>query len=173
MIEKYPVQTHEKLRSFLNQYMPTVLRAGEKMGFDLKREDFTPDHLGLQVLNKAEFDAAHKVLSQYATLVHDEVIHERRNRAYRFIAPMQIERISIPGIEIFEPKPNADATLLRPGIEHVAFVTKDPHRVHAQLGDRGLIAKVASYSLGKFIKTKLVDGVEIEFREKALIGKDT
>lgn len=169
MARQYPINSQTQLTKFLSQQVPRVLSVGEKIGLRLEQPAFTPDHLGLQVLNGEEFNAAHKTLSKYCKLVHNEMIHGRRNRVYRFTKPASSAGISFPGIEIFEPKPDAKPSTLRPGIEHVAFVVGDLPRVQMQLERLGLIAKDATYSLGRFLKTKLIDGIEIEFREKPLV----
>lgn len=166
--QKYPIDASEKLYSFLEQYMPRVLRAAGNMGLDLQH-GFIPDHLGLQVMTGAEFDQAHERISGYATLVHDEIIHGRRNRVYRFNHSITAAGMSFPGIEIFESKPGADPKTLRPGIEHAAWVSQDLPTVAARLNKEGFVMKEATYSRGRFIKTKLINGIEIELRDKTLM----
>lgn len=164
---EYPIESPEQLRSFLQQYLPTVIKAGRQLILDLR--EYMPDHLGLQVMNGAEFDEVDKSILRYATLIRDDIIHNRRNRVYRFNKPVGAKNMYFPGIEIFEPKPAVVPATLRPGIEHAAYVVKDLNKIETRLKEGGPIAKDATYSLGRFIKTKLIDGVEIEFREKSLL----
>lgn len=128
----------------------------------------------MQVLNAEEFDESSKILSGYATLVHDHIIHDRRNRVYKFESPLEIGVIEIQSIEIFEPKPNADANTLKPGIEHMAFKVNEYDIFFEWFKQQGHpIDKSSDMDGSKFFKTKLVDMVEIEFRNDFLGTFDT
>ncbi len=166
---RYPIVNSAKLIQFLQEYLPRVIQYGINIGLDLKQTDFGADHFGLQVLDKSEFDAAHHALTQYCTLTHEDIIHDRRNNIYQFNYPIEVGGFRFRGIEIFEPKPKVDRTTLRPGIEHVAFVCKDLSKIATRLDAMGLVAKDATYSRGRFIKTQLNDGIEIELRDTSLI----
>lgn len=162
----YPIKTLQDLIDYLDVYGPLVVNTAKRFGIDLTSSNFMGDHLGLQVLSKEEFDAVDQTLLTYATLVHDTVIHERRNRVYRFAQPIKLAcGISFKGIETFEPKPNADLSKLKPGIEHVAFKVTDFAAHLADCQKREVpIDKIGEWGPSKFFKTSFVNLVEIEFR---------
>lgn len=171
MLRKYyQVGTPATLKKFINVYIPLVLNIADSFSVDLTSNSFVGDHLGLQVLSSQEFNKVDEELLNYCSLIHDNVIHERRNRVYKFNIPIVSSGVSLQSIEIFEPKPNADVKKLKPGIEHVAFVSKDFDKTKAFFQEKDLpIDKFVEYPNGeKFFKTKLINMVEIEFRNKPL-----
>lgn len=124
----------------------------------------------MQITSKEEFNNVSKTLLTYSQLIHDRVIHNRRNRVYQFKETIVIFDISIPRIEIFEPKPGAEIKKLKPGIEHIAFKVDDYKSFINEFKKRNIpIDKEAEYEKGSFFfKTKLIDLVEIEFRNDFL-----
>lgn len=166
---QYPVGSPDELRKFLDGYLPRVFHEAQTYDLDLMDGTFTGDHLGLQVVSAEEFDRTDASLRMFTDVARDESIHGRRNRVYRFREPIVAQSIAIPGIEIFEPKPGADRSTLRPGIEHIAFVVRSLDTLLREKGSRLSVAKDATYSVGRFVKTAESNGVEIEFRESPLI----
>jgi len=157
------------MQDFLNAYIPLVLRVGKTFLVNLKDARFSCDHLGFQAMSAAEFDASHELLDKYAKLIHAERIHERRNNVYYFNEPFIVDDIVIPKIEVFEPKPDAKKEQLRSGIEHIAFFAKDYDKFLVQCKKKGvLIDKTIDMANSKFFKTKIVNTVELEFRNDAL-----
>lgn len=166
----YPTHSYQELGEFLENYIADVLKVARQLNIDLKDPRFACDHLGMQVLSADEFDQAHQLLLEFSQMVHNAVIHERRNRFYRFNQPFVIEGISIPKIEIFEPKPEADLAKLRPGIEHIAFLVEDYNSFSTDCKKNNLpIDKEVDLNGSKFFKTKLIDNIEIEFRNDKLV----
>lgn len=164
----YPIKSTDEITEFLHSYFPLVVFTLQKFELNLNTS-IAGDHLGLQALSKDEFDQCHDFLTQYSTLIHDGIIHERRNRVYRFNNAIVTDKYTIPRIEIFEPKPNADITKLRPGIEHIAFTVKNYERFVDLCKDRGVpIDKMVDIAGSKFFKTRLLNGIEIEFRNDQL-----
>lgn len=169
LINYYPIENEARLKKFLDFYIPLVLYAAELFSIDLFDKNFAADHLGLQALSAAEFDRADQLISGYSEIIHDEVIHQRRNRVYRFHAPITSNGLSIKGIETFEPKPGADLQRLKPGIEHLALRVEGFEDFYRDLQNRGVqVDKFVDMDGSKFFKTKLVNLVEIEFRNDYL-----
>jgi len=165
----YPIQTNKILNNFFNFYIKDVLAVADNMEINLRADNFFGDHLGLQVLSAEEFDKSHIIFLGYAEMIHDNIIHNRRNRVYRFKKPLEAEGITMPKIEIFEPKPEADISKLRPGIEHISFVVKNYDSFLEECKQKNIsIDKVIDMGGSKFFKTKLIDNVEIEFRNDKL-----
>lgn len=165
----YPIQSNKELNTFLNSYIEYVLSVAGSLNINLQDEIFLGDHLGLQVLSSEEFDKCHDMLLEYSEMIHDTIIHERRNRIYRFKKPLNIKGITLPKIETFEPKPNADISKLRPGIEHIAFYVKEYDNFLEECKHNNVpIDKAIDMSGSKFFKTKLIDNIEIEFRNDRL-----
>ena len=138
--------------------------------FNIYEEGLKGDHLGLQVLSADEFNQAHELISRFSTLINAGEIHNRRNNIYRFNEPVMSQGISVRGVEIFEPKPNANLRALKPGIEHLAFMVDDFDSYYEQCLNKGVpIDKMLTFDSGsKFFKTKLVNMVEVEFRNDFL-----
>ena len=161
----YPIQSNEILREYLDVYMPLIIFGLKQYGVNLNTSKIHGDHLGLQVLSKDEFDKCHELLLQISDLIHDNIIHNRRNRVYRFKEIPKSNGITIPRIEIFEPKPNADISKLRPGIEHIAFTVDDYDAFANEFKrrDMPIDKEVISDDGYSFLKTIFINGVEIEF----------
>lgn len=169
MVCYYPVHTQEELVYFLEAYWPLVDFVLKQYEIRLGAGDISGDHLGLQVLSAEEFDECDALLLKYTRLLHDGIIHNRRNRIYRFFDPLQIPYLAMPSIEIFEPKPGADLSKLRPGIEHIAFTVASYDAFFADLKKRGVpIDKDADVKGSKFFKTKFINCIELEFRNDHL-----
>ena len=171
MLNKYyAVSSRENLASYLKVYLPLIIKVAARFQINLLDKNIHADHLGMQAISEEEFDETSKALSLYSTLIHNNIIHERRNRVYQFSKPFLINKISIPRIEIFEPKPNAELDNLKPGIEHIAFKVDDYDSFVSSFKKHKLpINREAEYQKGsKFIKTQLIDLVEIEFRNDFL-----
>jgi hypothetical protein len=165
----YPIHSNEELNEFLESYIPLVLAAAKKFDIDLKDDRFSGDHLGFQVMSGNEFDIYHQIILKNSKMIKDSVIHERRNRIYRFKDYLQADGIVVPRIEMFEPKPNADLADLRPGIEHISFTVEAYDDFLQECQKRGVpIDKVVDMKGSKFFKTKLIDNIEIEFRNDEL-----
>lgn len=170
LLKYYSLNFPEELKDYLEAYLPLVKNIAEKYSVDLESNQFQADHLGVQVLSSEEFDQASEMLSAYSSLIHDNIIHERRNRVYQFNDPITASNLSLPRIEIFEPKPDAELRKLKPGIEHVAFMANDYDNLLANFKSNNYpIDKENTFDDGsKFFKTSLVNLVEIEFRNDFL-----
>lgn len=165
----YPIETNKILNNFFDFYIKDVLVVADNMGINLQAGNFFGDHLGLQVLSVEEFDKSHIIFLEYSEMIHDNIIHNRRNRVYRFKNSLDAEGIKIPKIEIFEPKPEADISKLRPGIEHISFVVKNYDNFLEECKQKNIsIDKVVDMGGSKFFKTKIINNVEIEFRNDKL-----
>ncbi len=170
LVDYYAIKDPAQLENFLRVYVPLVVNVAKNLGIDLTEEQFAGDHLGVQVLSKKEFDQCGDWLLKYASLIHDQMIHERRNRVYAFNHSFVIQGIQVPRVEIFEPKPGADLRKLKPGVEHMAFMTRNYDDFLSQCMKRKMpIDKQLEFDDGsKFFKTRLVNLVEIEFRNDFL-----
>ncbi len=165
----YPIQSIDEIKTYLESYLNSVLSVANRLNINLLDKKFSGDHLGLQVLSKEEFDKCHDMLLGYSEMIHDSIIHERRNRIYRFKEILSVKGIAIPKIETFEPKPNADIFKLRPGIEHIAFYVENYNNFLEECKQKNIpIDKVVDINGSKFFKTKLIDNTEIEFRNDSL-----
>jgi len=173
LLAYYPVLSIKVIQEFAKAYFPLVELTCQQFQINLHDTGINGDHFGLQVLSDIEFDQCHKILLQYTKLVHDHVIHQRRNRVYHYHLPVQVNGITIPKIEIFEPKPDADISKLRPGIEHIAFVVDDYDQFLTEYKSKRIpIDKEINLQGSKFFKTKFINIIEIEFRNDELGGKD-
>ena len=165
----YPIQSNKELNTFLNSYIDSALSVAKSLNINLQGKIFSGDHLGLQVLSSEEFDKCHNILLEYAKMIHDTIIHKRRNRIYHFKKLLNVKGIIIPKIEIFEPKPNADITKLRPGIEHIAFYVEGYDNFLEECKKNNVpIDKAINIDGSKFFKTELINNIEIEFRNDRL-----
>lgn len=165
----YPIHSTEEIEKYLAPYLKLVLFNLKQYNIDLNAISGSGDHIGLQVLSSQEFDDCHGILLKNSELIHDHVIHDRRNRVYHFKTPPQASDIIVPRIEIFEPKPNANIGKLRAGIEHVAFTVENYDEFLSDCQKRGIpIDKTNNLDGSKFFKTTFVNGIEIEFRNDQL-----
>lgn len=169
MIKFYPINGIKQLEDFTRYYFGFVnAYSKEIFSIDLKSKALTGDHLGLQVLSANEFDEATQALLKFSTKISSTIIHNRRNNTFKFNKPLVIDKIEIPLIEIFEPKPDADLSRLKPGIEHIAFVVKDFANFYLEHKDTMPIDKFVEQNGMKFFKTKFLNLIEIEFDSKSL-----
>ncbi|MCA9302423.1 hypothetical protein KDA10_03645, partial [candidate division WWE3 bacterium] len=85
---------------------------------------------------------------------------------------IKVGTIEIKSIEIFEPKPDADVTKLKPGIEHISLISPNFDDLHSFFIVNGLpVDKMGIDEVHKFFKTKLINMIEIEFRNDCLYKK--
>jgi len=165
----YPIHSVEELEKYLTPYLKLVLFSLEQYKINLNTANASGDHVGLQVLSSQEFDDCHQILLKNSKLIHDDIIHDRRNRIYRFHAAPHSSDITIPRIEIFEPKPGVDIRKLRAGIEHVAFTIGNYDEFLSRCQKSNIpIDKINNINGSKFFKTRFINGVEIEFRNDFL-----
>ncbi len=161
----YSLESREKLQNYLNVYFPLVENVANSFGIDLYNTEIMGDHLGAQALSAEEFNIIDGLLGRYCSKLHGGVIHNRRNNIYKLNKPLLYKSIEIPLIEIFEPKPEADLSKLKPGIEHISFKVKDYDGFIDWFKVAGHpIDKEVEVNGSKFFKTKLMNLVEIEFR---------
>jgi len=170
LVDYYFIKNENQLSLYLEKYIPLVLLVAQKFNIDLSNKRFTGDHLGLQVLSNGEFNICDKELLKFSKIIKDGEIHDRKNRLYEFNKPIQIDSITIPFIETFEPKPNSNISKLRAGIEHMAFVVKDYEEFYQECLNKNIpIEKRVDFDdRSSFFKTKFINGVEIEFRTEPL-----
>lgn len=170
LIPHYQIKTPEAFKEYLSVYIPLVLNVAQTYDVQLDNEEYKCDHIGFQVLSKEEFDAVSEILSTYSRLIHNNIIHERRNRVYEFNDPLTVGGMNVPRIEIFEPKPSADIGKLKAGVEHIAFFAENYDELFERFQSEKLpIDKHAAFEDGsKFFKTTLINMVEIEFRNDFL-----
>lgn len=165
----YSIKSLHHLKEYLKIYTKLVEVVAKHLGVNLKNPKIKGDHLGVQVLSKKEFKICSEKLTQYSTLINESIIHERRVRIYRLNKPLKINSFSFSLIEIFEPKPGADLKKLKPGVEHLAFKVDDYEEFLARCKKNNLpLDKEGKNKNLKFFKTRLLDLVEIEFRNKSL-----
>jgi predicted metalloenzyme YecM len=168
----YSLNTFFDLQSFVNVYLPLVENYTKKIGIEISKDILNGDHLGVQTLSAQEFDEVSNLIMGYSKTIKEGVIHNRRNNIYKFNQPLKYKDIEIPGIEVFEPKPDADIKKLKPGIEHVAFELKDYDIFLTKIKESGFpIDKEVNFDDGsKFFKTAFINLVEIEFRNDSLLS---
>lgn len=169
LLKYYPIQDEIGIKKFLESYLPLLSFAAGTFSLNLSDRRFSGDHLGLQVTSGEEFDMADKLITGYAKMIHDSIIHERRNRVYQFNSPISAGKFSFRSIEVFEPKPEADLRRLKPGFEHLAFrVDKFEEFYETVKLWRLPVDKFKEMNGSKFFKTSLINLVEIEFRNDYL-----
>ena len=156
--------TIESLSEFAQIY--TKLVKLELQRLEINEEELTPDHYGAFVGSKEEFDSTSEQLLTFSTLIKEITLHNRRVRVFKLNNPLP-GIYSIPKIEIFEPKPDADLKKERFGIEHIAFKVKDFDTFIKSI-DPSILAKQGEVGNSKFAKTKTFNLVEIEFRNDSL-----
>lgn len=168
-LQYYPIKSQIDLETFVQSYLPLISYQLSVYGIDPIEYGIKGDHLGLQLLSKEEFDNSHKLLIHYSKVINEGVIHKRRNNTYLFNDYIIFNDIEIQSIEIFEPKPDADLNKLKPGIEHIAFYVKEYDKLFDYCVKNNIpIDKSVDYDGSKFFKTRLINMVEIEFRNDYL-----
>lgn len=167
MLEKYyPIHSVDELEEFLLSYMPLIRNQLSIFDISLSKFGISIDHLGLQVISKNEFDLVHKSIVEYAEVIKEGIIHERRNNTYKLNEFIKHDNIELQSIEMFEPKPNADISKLKPGFEHIAMKVDRFDELQTYFIENNLpIDKSVEYGGARFFKTKFVNLVEIEFRD--------
>ena len=170
MFEKYySLSSPEELKAYLLPYLQMVKHVCHSFDIDLNSSNFSGDHLGVQVLDANEFENVSEMLSKYSTKVKDNLIHERRFRIFKLNTPLDIDGVVILDVEIFEPKPGADLSKLKPGIEHVSFRVSDYDGFFFFFYLRKVpIGKSNQIGKSKLVKTRFLNLVEVEFRNDSL-----
>jgi predicted metalloenzyme YecM len=167
----YSINSLTDLSNYVSVYIPLVESVISSFGLTLKKPGFKGDHLGLQTLSSSEFASVHNKLIKYSTLVHSGVVHNRKNNVYKFNQPIKVGGFEVLSLESFEPKPEADISKLKPGIEHLAVVVKDFDRFYAESLNKGLpVDKYVKMNGSAFFKTSLINMVEVEFRDDYLFN---
>jgi predicted metalloenzyme YecM len=165
----YPCKSQIELNSFFEAYLPLVLFVSNSFPINLTIERFEGDHLGIQTLDKKEFDIVESQLLQFSDCIHSAVIQKRRNKVFLLKTPLKSNHITIPKVEIFEPKPDADSRKLKAGVEHIAFMVNDYEQLLNECKNKNVpIDKEVAFGRSNFFKTKLVNMVEIDFRNDKL-----
>lgn len=169
LINQYPINTRYELNKFFESYSHIVLNQIKLFGIDLSEYGIVGDHLGLQVLSNSEFDLAHDYIIKYAKIIKKGIIHDRRNNTYLLKDFIKANGIEIQSIEVFEPKPTADLSKLKPGFEHIAMKVEKFDELLDFFDKKKLpMDKFVELGDSKFFKTKFVNLVEIEFRNDYL-----
>lgn len=170
MLEKYyPVHSIAELSAFFESYIPLIKHSLSTFNINLENFGISGDHLGLQVLSGDEFDSVHQLISSYSEVIKEGVIHERRNNTYKLNDFIIADGIELQSIEMFEPKPDAAISKLKPGFEHIAMkVEKYDDLKDYFKRDKLPIDKSVEYGGSRFFKTKFVNLTEIEFRNSYL-----
>lgn len=165
-----PLENHAELEGYLLAYAPLVQLMLRQYGIDVQQWSLQGDHLAVQARSAQEFDLFQQLLLQYADILREARLHDRRVTVFRFHGMLQTPRFSIPRIEVFEPKPEVDPKTLRPGIEHIAFTVPKYEALLADCRHRNVpIAKAMEREDGsKFFKTEFLNNCEIEFRNDEL-----
>lgn len=155
----------ENIQNFVDSYFETVSSILKIYG--VHTDDILCDHIGGLSHSKQEFEEITKVLSSYTKLIKETELHNRRIRIFKFDQPI-ISKLILPKIEIFEPKPDADIKQLRFGIEHIAFYVKSWDDFKQKYTSKLPIIKEGSVDKSLFMKTEVLNTIEIEFRNDKL-----
>ena len=159
-MDKYYLGNLRELEEYCNLYFPLIINYSRSiLGIDLKKDPFEGDHLGIQTSSADEY-----------TKYYD--LHSRKVSIFSFKDQFLSNGISLNGIEIFEPKPDTDISNLKLGVEHISIISKDYEKTFEDI-PKEYISKSAEYPEGRFFKTKFTNLVEIEFRDRSLIKKQT
>ncbi len=170
MLEQYYfLDTAEKLKTYISKYYELVKLTQEQFGISAQKYHLQGDHIGVQALSATEFNTIDQMLKTYCKLKHAGIIHSRRNNIYVFNTPLDLGEITLRGIEIFEPKPDAIIKKLKPGIEHIAFYTPKFDELYDHATANNIpIDKCVAENGSKFFKTQLINMIEIEYRNDFL-----
>lgn len=131
------------------------------------RGDHVCDHIGCLVHNSSEFNLVNSELLRFSKSIKEIVLDNRRAAVFKFNNPIETA-YTVPKIEIFEPKPNIDQKALRFGIEHISFYAPDWEEFYALNRSRLPIVKEGYVGNSKFMKTEIINTIEIEFRSDKL-----
>lgn len=151
-------------------FLPLVIYTQGLFGIDNQKFEIEGDHIGVQVLTPEGFEQMHSSILKYAKIKKQGIIHNRRNNIYLFNEKFEVAGYSFKGIEIFEPKPGADLSKLKAGVEHVAFYSPKFDELYRFVVEKQIpIDKFVEDENGeKFFKTKLLNMIEIEYRNAFL-----
>lgn len=152
------------LENFYQRYSATVEFLLNRM--QLKGTK-VPDHIGVLVHDKKEYNEVSLMLQKYSTRIREIVLDDRRVSIYKFDMPL-IGSYLMPKIEIFEPKPGEIEKNLRYGIEHIAFYISDWDEFKSNNLDLIPVAKDFKVGTTSMVKTEIINTVEIEFRNERL-----
>lgn len=168
-VDIYGITTWRTLARCASRYMRLALTVALLEGVDLTSARFAGDHLGLQARSAREFDDVVRTVGAYALPVRRESIDGRRNCVLRLRRPLRGGGWEMPLVEVFEPKLREAPRDLRPGIEHCAFVVSDYEQwLRDWPGRRELVAKRRDSATRVFVKTWIINGIELELRPVSL-----
>lgn len=155
----------ENIQDFVDSYFKSVLFMLST--YNIPFEDVVCDHIGCLLHNSIEFDAVTNELNTYTKLIKSIELHNRRVKVFQLNDPIN-SGFLLPKIEIFEPKPDADFKQLRFGIEHIAFYVWDWDSFKSKYQSKLPIIKEGSVDKSLFMKTEVLNTIEIEFRNDRL-----
>lgn len=166
----YPPIKLSELYKYMEVFLPLVIYTQGLFGIDAQKFEIEGDHIGVQVLSPEGFDQMHESILKYAKLKKEGIIHNRRNNIYVFNETFKVGDFSFKGLEIFEPKPGADISKLKAGVEHVSFYSPKFEELYNFVIEQKIpIDKYIVDERGeKFFKTKLLNMIEIEYRNTFL-----
>ena len=171
-MDKYYLGNLQELEEYCKLYFPLVINYSRSiLGIDFKKGAFEGDHLGIQTPSHDEYSHYCNILSSYMSHNFTNDLHGRKVSIFSFKDRFISNGITLNGVEIFEPKPNVDITKIKLGIEHISIITKEYEKTLSNIS-KEYINKSAEYPEGRFFKTKFINLVEIEFRDRSLIKKD-
>ncbi len=139
--------------------------------YNIPQTEIVCDHLGCLFHNSEEFDAVTNIIKVYSREIKSIELHNRRVKVFELNEPINGLYL-LPKIEIFEPKPNADPKTLRYGVEHISFYIPNWENFIKTYKERLPIAKEGSVNTSIFIKTEIINTIEIEFRSDRLGEED-
>jgi predicted metalloenzyme YecM len=172
-MDKYYLGNLQELEEYCNLYFPLIINYSRSiLGIDLLDEAFEGDHIGVQTLSHDEYTHYYNLLSSYMSHSFTNDLHGRKVSIFSFKDKFSSHNITLNGIEIFEPKPNVDPGKIKLGIEHISIVCKEYEKTFNEMSG-AFINKSAEYPEGRFFKTKFTNLVEIEFRDRSLIKKNS
>jgi predicted metalloenzyme YecM len=172
-MDKYYLGNLQELEEYCNLYFPLITNYSSSiLGLDLSNNTFEGDHLGIQTSSHEEYTHYYNLLSSYMSHNFTNDLHGRKVSIFSFRDEFVSKDISLNGVEIFEPKPKVDIGKIKLGIEHISIITKEYDKTFENIS-RKFVNKSAEYPEGRFFKTKFINLVEIEFRDRSLIKKDT
>lgn len=155
-------------RKYLERYYSSYLDIVNFLREVLEiRGTLIPDHIGCQTGKGKEFDEISKTILKYSKLIKEITLQKRRVSVFKFDTPL-IGTVLMPKVEIFEPKPEDNLLKLRYGVEHIAFYVHDWDSFYTENIKKLPVAKESSVDSSKFLKTFVINNVEIEFRSDRL-----
>ena len=155
----------ENIQKFVDSYFLTTSSILEF--YHINMDDINCDHIGCLSHNPQEFEEITKELSLYTRLINETKLHNRRIRVFKLNEQINTKFI-LPKIELFEPKPDINPKQLRFGIEHIAFQVKSWDAFNQKYKNKLPIIKEGSIDKSLFIKTEVLNTIEIEFRNDKL-----